>query len=1065
MAHKQKLLFQDKLNESLEKHRDNIALVCGDQQVSYLELEKKSSYICGIIIDNGIERDTLIGIYIDGKIDFIAVMIGILKAGCVFVPLDTSLPGKRLRQMAGITDLQAVFSDRGGRKKWWDNKNNSRASIKTFIIDDSFSPGKSLPVSASRDTGYSPEDKLYVYFTSGTTGTPKAIVGKNKSLLHFIDWEIVRFGVNKTYRMSQFASPGFDAFLKDVFVPLLAGGTVCIPSGREILLDGSELTKWIDTSQLDLVHCVPSVFRLFNKKTLIPGNFKALKYVLLAGETLHPAELKNWYDIFGERIQLVNLYGATETTVLKTCYFIGKGDVEKKVIPIGRAMKGAREVILDKNLKICDPGIVGEIYIRTPYRTFGYLNDPELTRERFIPNPFNKKPNDLIYKTGDLGRPADGGNLEFLGRIDRQVKIRGVRVELEEIENLLLRHQGIRGVVVRAVEDDKHQNNIAAYYVLDSIPGEEPAISNLRDFLSERLPDYMVPAYFIKLAEIPLTSNGKIDWKVLPDPKSGLAVEKYAPPTDDTGEILLEIWSGVLGVEKERIGIDNNFFELGGHSLNAIAIVSQIHKEMKVEIPLLEIFRNPDIRSLSGYIKEAGKDKYASLEPVEEKQYYELSSAQKRLYFLQRQEESSTGYNMPQTVILEGKIEKNKLEDIFRQLIRRHETLRTSFAMMEGEPVQEIFPFTEVEFEIEYYDLAARQLPTDFVRPFDLSRAPLLLVVLAKEGEKHILMVDIHHIISDGVSCSILMQDFMALYNGEELPPLKLQYKDYSEWHNTEKQKEMVKKQEEYWLSEFGIGGGVPVLNLPKDYPRPQVNRFRGDRLRFEIAKEETALLKRMAVEENTTLFVVLLTVFYVFLSILSEQEDIIVGTGIAGRNHADLEQVMGMFVNLLALRNRPEGHKRFGDFLIEVKGRTLAAFENREYQYEDLVNNLGVERRSHSTPLFDVVFSLQTMDPAAGRLFAEGIPGLRVKRYELENKTSKFDLTLNGREVDGKLNMVCEYSTGLFKKQRIERYIKYFKEIVTIVLDNRDIQLRHIKVSYDLFDRKINNPLADFGF
>ncbi|MCP4153222.1 MAG: amino acid adenylation domain-containing protein, partial [bacterium] len=452
-----------------------------------------------------IKKGSFIGIYIDDKIELISAIIGVLKAGCVFVVLDTALPVKRIENMLKLTHTQALLTDHRNQTTLFASGSTDKKDICSLIIDETMYQTYDSEFESAK-TGrieYTPGDKIYVYFTSGSSGIPKAIIGKNKSLLQFIQWEIETFNVDETYRVSQFTAPGFDAFLRDVFVPLCAGGTVCIPESVELIINPVECIRWIDNNRINLIHCVPGVFRVFNSESIVPGNFEALKYVLLSGEAINPNQLNNWYDTFGERIQLVNFYGPSETTMIKTYYFIRKADTRKKRIPIGKPMIGAQVFILDSAMKPCGKRITGEVYIRTPFGTYGYYNDQEANKKRFIPNPITNDATDLFYRTGDLGRLLPDGNVDLLGRIDRQVKIRGIRVELGDIENKLLLFPGIRSVVVIHRERKDDTLYLCAYYEA----AEELQANSLINFLAQWLQEALIPSFFIRLEHIPLTPN------------------------------------------------------------------------------------------------------------------------------------------------------------------------------------------------------------------------------------------------------------------------------------------------------------------------------------------------------------------------------------------------------------------------------------------------------------------------------------------------------------------------------------------------------------------------------
>ena len=635
-----------------------------------------------------------------------------------------------------------------------------------------------------------------------------------------------------------------------------------------------------------------------------------------------------------------------------------------------------------------------------------------------------------------------------------------------EIENQLLSHGKVKEAIVVARKDN-NDKYLCAY--IAAKPGETNPIdeAGLREYLSNRLPGYMVPSYFVQLDNIPLTPNGKVDRKALPEPgmKTG---KNYIPPRNEIEKKLVDIWCEVLDVKKEKIGINDNFFLLGGHSLRGTLLTSMIHKGFDVLLPLAEVFMKPTILELAEVINGMAKDKYTPIEPGEKKDYYVLSSAQKRLYFLQQLTPEGTVYNMPQITPLDKITDTRKLAAAFKQLINHHESLRTSFLSIDDEPVQRVHQ--GVTFQLDYLeikDVNGLQAVIDrFVNSFDLSRAPLLraAVVEVEQGQR-LLLTDMHHIIGDGVSNSIQVKDFTALYQGEELPLPRLQYKDFSQWQNSRQFIQKLTSQKKYWLREFP--GDIPRLNLPGAYPKPGLNCFEGDTYAFEINMNQTMLLKQMALEQGTTIFMVMLAIFYVLLAKVSQQEDIVIGTAVAGRGHADLQQIIGMFVNMLALRNYPRANLSFLEFLGEVKQRSIKAFENQEFQFEQLLMELEINRTHSFNPLFDVVFSMDNL-PAAANPLAGGrgireIPLDKARSWEhrLDLKTSKFALSLDGIEIEGQLHMLFEYSSLIFKKKRIQGFSRYFKEIVSTILTRKDIRLKEIILTTDLFDRKINNPMV----
>ncbi|MCP4149236.1 MAG: non-ribosomal peptide synthetase, partial [bacterium] len=559
------------------------------------------------------------------------------------------------------------------------------------------------------------------------------------------------------------------------------------------------------------------------------------------------------------------------------------------------------------------------------------------------------------------------GNIEFLGRIDLQVKIRGYRIELGEIETRLLTHPGIKEAVVIARQSKSGEKNLCAYYVQT---GKQQAEPDIRQYLAQSMPAYMIPGNIIKLEKIPLTINGKIDRKAL----TQIQITKHQPqaklpPRNDNEKKLAEIWAEILETRREKIGIDDDFFQIGGHSLRATLLSARIHKEFNVKLSLAEIFEKTTIRAQTETIRgsETTREKYTAIEPAEKKEYYVLSPAQRRLYFLQQMDLESTAYNMPYSNPAAEPVDRVKLKEAFVKLIRRHESLRTSIHMQEENPVQKIAE--TVEFEIEYFKKQPGEtthwessVTAGFFRPFELTRAPLIRVgvieTTAKDGNlKQRIMIDMHHIITDGASQEILIEDLRKLGTGEIPAPLRLQYKDYVEWQNSGAHKQLTKGQEEYWLNRYR--GELPILELPTDNPRPAIQAFEGDEVRVLLTKQEALKIKKMARENKATLYMTILSIFTILLSKLTGQEDIIVGTPTAGRRHADLEKITGMFVNTLAMRNYPGREKKFKDYLAEVKENTMQAFENQEYQFEDLVEKLSVKRDTGRNPIFDVMLNV----------------------------------------------------------------------------------------------------------
>ncbi|MGM1050707.1 MAG: amino acid adenylation domain-containing protein, partial [Bacillota bacterium] len=612
-------------------------------------------------------------------------------------------------------------------------------------------------------------DLAYVMYTSGSTGRPKGVMVEHGSVVRLVrNTNYIDF--NDSTVIMQTGSIGFDASTLEVWGAFLNGGKLIL-TNIDMLLSSVEFKKCILKWDVNTMWCTSALYNQLIEADV--NTFDGLRNLLIGGEKLSEKHVYMLKD-HNPSIRLINGYGPTENTTFTTTFEIAK---KYDTIPIGKPISNTQVFIINGDQKLCGIAIPGELCISGAGVARGYLNRPELTAEKFVPNPFI--PGERMYRTGDLARWLPDGNIEFMGRIDDQVKIRGFRIELGEIESRLLEVEAIKEAVVTAREDESGDKYLCAYIVSE----KEIPTSRLRSLLSENLPDYMIPSHLVRLERLPLTPNGKVDRKALPEPDGGTETESEAP-RNAVEETLAQIWGEVL--HREKVGIYDNFFELGGHSLKGTVLVSRIHKKLNVEIPLKELFRVPTIAGLSEYIGGMKESAYTAIEPVAEKGYYEASSAQKRLWLLGQIDPESTGYNMPGVLVVDGDLDIGRLEKAFEELIAGHETLRTSFETVGDEIVQRIAE--KVEFKIEYVEDIKENIDSiirSFIRPFDLSKAPLLRVGLVKVAEnRHYLLFDMHHIISDGASMAILTKEFMSLYEGHKLKKQRLQYKDYSEWQN-----------------------------------------------------------------------------------------------------------------------------------------------------------------------------------------------------------------------------------------------------------------------------------------
>ncbi len=1048
--------FEQQVNNNPGK----VAIKTGRGSFTYSELNRYANRIAhGIIKKWPISAENeRVGLFLEDAFDMISAMLGALKAGKAYIPLSADYPGERLSYMISHSEIPVILTDTT-------NKNTAKElvplnDVSILGIEEMKNPGpgsfENLQCAYDQDC-----DLMYILYTSGSTGKPKGVMQNRDSVLHFIDRYTENLSITGNDHMTFFSSFNHDASVMDVYGALL-NGAVLFPLNIMELPDLYSLSLWLVEEQITIWHSVPTVYRYFINALKMNGKeeFPGLRFIVLGGE----AVIKYDIDMFHERftspyITLYNLYGQTESSYNSGMFINHRNPVTQ--ITLGQVVKGTKIFIIDQYGNAADTLETGEIILAGPYLSPGYLNDEEETKKSFREHAkFGK-----LYRTGDLGRLLLDGSIEFIGRKDSQVKIRGFRVELGEIETLLLKHDGIDEAVVVAKENESGDKYLCAYIVPDRTHGawsmehgeEAPAVpgAELREFLSITLPGYMIPTYFVELEQMPLTPSGKINRKALPEPEAEIDA-RYVAPRDAVEEKLVDIWASVLGIEKDRIGIDAGFFELGGHSLKATVMAARVHKELNVELPLADIFKTPFIRGLSENIKKLAKVKYAAIEPIDKKEFYPVSSAQNRLYVLQHMDEENTRFNISIVLRLEGSMEKERVEKTFTKLIQRHESFRTSFEMM-GELVQRIHD--TVDFKMEYYDLSSKEEGSEekrivkhFLRPFDLSQAPLVRVGMIRLAQdSHILMVDMHHIISDGTSLQVAVREFMAFYAGEELPPLRVQYKDFSAWQKDLVESGAIKKQEEYWLNRFR--GDIPILNMPLDYPRAPVYNAYGNCIYFSIDKDITFALKQLALEMEMTLYIVLLAAYTVLLSKYSGQEDMVVGTPVAGRRHADLGNIIGLFANMMAKRNQPRGEKTFSQFLEDVKKNALDAYENQEYQFEQLVWNLNIKAEGSRHPLFDVVFVLQntvTDEVRVKNKNQETLNKIKIFPYDYEIENVHHELLLTVEEGGDTLSMSLQYAVELYKESTARNLSKHYVEILEQIVANRNITLKEIKISHD---------------
>ena len=1010
--------------EQVERTPERVAVEFEGEQLGYRELNRRANQVANYLRKKGVGPEVRVGICVERSWEMVVGLLGILKAGGAYVPLDPSYPAERLSYMMEDSGIELLLTGQRVAESFsWEEQ-----EWKAICLDSDWAE-IGTEVEESRDSGVSAENLAYVIYTSGSTGKPKGVMICHRNASALLYWGHTVFHEEDLRGVLFSTSICFDLSVFELFLPLSWGGTVILAE------NALALPTLAARDRVTLVNTVPSAAAELFRLGGLPTSIRTMN---LAGEPLSTELADQAYAAGIARVY--DLYGPSEDTTYTSAALRKRGGTAT----IGRPLANKRIYILDRQKEPVPIGIAGEIYIGGDGLARGYLNDPALTAAKFVPDPFSGDSYGRLYRTGDLGRYLPDGNLEFLGRADHQVKVRGFRIELGEIESLLGQHSEIRQAVV-VVRGEGSDKQLVSYLV--AAAEKSPPVEELRRYLSQKLPAYMVPSLYVELESLPLTPNGKVDRRALPEPDIGkVALEtEYAGPRTGVEQVLVEIWADVLGVA--RVGIRDNFFDLGGHSLKATQVMARVAKTLQVELPLRKIFESPTIAELADQIEQAGSEA-REVEPIRRlasREGAELSFAQQRLWFLDQYEPGSGLYNIPAAVRLKGELDEKGLEWALGEIVKRHETLRTRFESVDGEPVQRIVP--EVGFQLPVQDLSGREGAEDKAaklvneqarRAFDLSRDLMLRAQLIKVGDReHVLTVVLHHIASDGWSMGVLFKELSHLYQcyvkGESssLPELEIQYADYAVWQREWLTGEELDRQVGYWQKQLEAAPGL--LQLPTDHPRPAVQSHRGRQQSFELTQELTAGLKQLSRRQGTTLYMTLLAVFKVLLYRYTGQTDIVVGSPIAGRKRKEVEDLIGFFLNTLALRTRLSEDLTFEELLQQVKGTALEAYEHQDVPFEKLLEELRVERDLSWTPLFQVFFNM--LNPGMGGIASLRLSGLEVEPLSVSEVESKFDLTVYLSEREQRIHLSVVYNADLFSKERIEELLVQYEYLLDQVV------------------------------
>ncbi len=1036
-------LFPACLHELIEaqadRSPDSVAVVAGDESLTYRELDLRANRVGHHLRTLGAGPDVLVGLCAERSPEMVIGMLGILKAGGAYVPIDPDYPQERLAFLLADSGVRAVLTQRHLADRI------PAGEVCLVLLD---SEERTVGAGGERPRGGAlPESLAYVIYTSGSTGRPKGVLVPHAGAVNRLLWAQDAYPVTVADRVLHKASFSFDFSVWECFGPLIAGARLVLARPGE-QRDPSQLVRTIRQQEITLVHFIPSMLQVFVAEEGVEA-CTSLRYVFSGGEAL-PAELA---ERCRERVPAVlrNQYGPTEISIDTTDWICRPEDSRRGFVPLGLPLANTALYILDQTLSPMPPGVAGELCVGGAGVTRGYWQRPDLTAEKFVPDPFSGQRGARLYRTGDRALRLLDGNVKFLGRMDHQVKIRGFRIELGEIEATLASHPAVRECVLLVREDTPGSRLLVAYVVLERQAEIQDPGSDLRRFVGERLPEHMVPSAIVALDAFPLSPNGKLDRRALPAPQStrtsrsrrrraARPVEQsYTAPSNPVEELLAGIWGEVLGIE--RVGIHESFFALGGHSLLATQVVSRIRSVLGAELPLRQLFESPTIASLARIVQSSGSTVQAPpILPVPRDHDLPLSFAQQRLWLVDQIEPGNLAYNMPLALRLTGGIAPGLLKGIFSEIVRRHEALRTTFASRDGWPVQVIAPPGPVELPVldlsqlpeSEREARARDLAlVEAQRPFDLRRGPLLRLLLVRlAGTDHLLLLTLHHIVSDGWSAGVMLREIAALHEAfsqgrpSPLAGLPVQYADFAVWQRSWLQGEVLDAQLAGWKRQ--LAGAPAVLELPLDRPRPAIQSYRGARRPVLLSSPLSEAVGRLCRQQGVTPFMALLAAWAVLLGRHAGEDDVLVGAPIAGRNRREIEDLIGFFINTLVLRLDLSGAPSLAELLGRVRRTALDAFAGQDLPFERLVEDLAPERSLAYAPLFQVMFVLQNMP--LGEL---AVPGLAISPLNVDAGLAKFDLSLNLFEGPEGVVGTLTYAVDLFDESTVERLIAGFQTLL----------------------------------
>ena len=1019
--------------EQVEKTPEEIAIVFEYKSMTYRELNEKVNSLAYELRQNGVRNNTVVGILLERSFEMLISILAVLKSGGSYIPIAVDYPKDRVQYMLEDSDASILLTSQNRR---------NRVDKKIINVKE---PSIYEKHKENLENISNPEDLSYLIYTSGSTGTPKGVMLKQQNLSNFYNSmkniiDYLKDG--KNHKILSITTVSFDIFAFETLMSLTRGLTVYLTNEN-----GQKMTpvieRTIKENEVEIMQTTPSVMKFHLENLNDKNSLKSLKYIMLAGEPLQKSLVKKIKSII-PNVTIYNGYGPSETTIFSTVTDV----TNKSEITIGKPINNTQIYILNKNKKILPPGNIGEMYISGDGVGKGYMHKEKQTKESFIPNPFID--GKIMYKVGDLGAFKDNGEITCHGRIDNQVKIRGLRIELQEIEKRMQPVYNIADcAVVKKVVNGK--DALCAYYV------ENGHVSKavLKTVLYSKLPEYMVPQYFIKLDKLPHTPNGKVDRKALPEPFIEENKVEIVQPRNEIEKKLVRIIERMLHISK--VSIEDTLLDLGGDSLTAITLSTKIMSTFNVQINIKDILSNHTIEDMSDYIqKNQTKDmSKIKIERIKEEESYQLSSAQKRIYYNAKMiGNDNIVYNMPGGIIADEILEIEKIKSVFNKIIERHEVLRTKFAIQNDEIVQIVCK--NVDFEIPVYYNTEGEIPKiikDFSKPFKLENEMLIRAeVHFIDNKRTMLLVDSHHIIMDGMSLNNLIIEFNRLYNGDELKRLPIQYRDYSVWENNYNNSEAIFTNEKYWINKFKDCEFIQ-LNLPYDYKISANRSYKGNRITNVIDEKQFRKIERYAQKIGASPYMLFITAFLVLLYKYTGQEEIILGTPIANRDRRETKRMLGMLVNNIVIRGRVSEDDTFMTFLEKMKEQVLNDLSNQPYPFDMLVKKLGVKIDNSRNPLFDVMFTYQNKEENVVQL-----NGKDVDVLEIYNNIAKFNLSLEIKPKTHTINI--EYCTDLFRKETISNLFEHYMYILEQILNDNEIKIKDI----DIITEKEDKMLAKFN-